>query len=379
MGAAKRTASSPGRPRRYLILLLFGLPLLVGALGCATVTMTTEVFRNDDGGHRGAFTVEIEPDPDVMVAVGNGASLANVSDEDLHAGWTMTLSDDQRSLTWRREVASLEELQAIPTELENLTPEMNLDFMPSLAVTVDEQLSPTLYYSYTAQVVVPALEEDTQTAPSGELDPWQQAVNEAMAMDPELEAAIKAAGPPVFVVELRLPGEIELAEVNGQRAGEYDGADRVRWTFDATQPSTYTLAASSLQSARIDPAEELLGNYLSGDASLREAEELANISKDSAEIATELAYEAAATLAGSLPSTLAAAERDEILVAVTKAFYLAELIDDTGKPQMLAVRAALPIVSKLALKAGTEEEARVALGRLVNLLMDYDMDRLRSQ
>jgi hypothetical protein len=353
---------------------------MMGGLGCATITYATEVIRNQDDSHRVLLTLDIEIDAGVYAALQqiDPTITGGVAPAGAQSGWEVAQAEGGRKVTMRREFASLEEIQQAPAALASLLEDPSASFIEATAVQVREVNSDTLEYEFTATVIVPQPEPPGPAPQSGDAAGPIPDLDEVVAAYPELQAALAAAGPAKLVVEVTLPGMITMASLNGDSGGEFPTADRVRWTLSEDKPGTYAVRVVSRQGAATDPVEDLLQKALRDDTDNREFLALLNSSAAEEGAADSRAMSVAAQLIAALPDSVPAETAVQIGIGVAKAAYISFFEDENGKPRAPAVHAAMPIILRLAVKAGNDEEALVAMNRLLDLLLRHDMQQLRE-
>ncbi|MBK6768620.1 MAG: hypothetical protein IPG72_06370 [Ardenticatenales bacterium] len=265
MRTSPPTQTTQGQ-RRTALKPLLGLGLLMLAIGtgCATFTVVSEVTRKADGANTGALAVDVEIEDGVYKALlemdPDSAKEWPMATKAKTSGWTVTGSG--RKLRMTRQLSTLPAFQDALPGLAGLW-DMGEFPITAMDVTVDEPNDEPPVYEYTATVVIPVQEspEDSASAPEEPQAPAQSAspddffgalagavasaVDETMT-DPKvvaLMAAAKKAGPPAFVVGVKLPGSIDEATVNGQPLGVISPDDRVTWTLSYANPGTYSLRA----------------------------------------------------------------------------------------------------------------------------------------
>lgn len=377
---ANHTLSTPRSSRlRRLSALLLGLLLILFGSGCATISLITEVMRDAQGDHADV-TLRIKVDPAVAVEAQLRAESFAEAPAALRPGWSYSGNGEQWKMVFSRRYETLEELSGLPDELQNLADDFSIDFVRGILVTT-EPSSDGLDYFFDATIVVPDPGEE-DASPQRGCSYEAQSLGEFIAcsvnpeMSPALQAAIDKAGPPLIQVEIAMPGALRRMRVNNADSGTRLDEGRVRWEFNAAQQATYEISATSLPYHGGESAEELLDQALSDDVGFQGLTAAADIDKARKDAALDRAKALTRNLRSRLPASLSRADLYQIELAFVRANFLANLSDANGKPLFPIFRAAAPIIARMALNAGTDENARVAVGRLVELLIAQESQRI---
>lgn len=369
---------------RRLSMLLFGLLILLFGSGCGTMSIITEVLRDDEGNHSAVVTFNTQIDAGVAAAAKLDRDGVTEIPEGLHRAWTYRGDPNTFTLSYRREFATLGDLALLPGELRTLATDVSLDIVNGITVTVGADADGRDVYTYTANLYIP---------PPGELsgnentcDPNTESIGEWLACavqydidgDPALKAALDKAGDPKLVFEVILPGYIDTTLANNVAQGFKMDEGRAVWELELLRENHYELRAISHDTPRADSAEERLEEALSGDVGFEGLMHMAGVSQERRNDATSATFSFSQQLRRKFPADMSSDVESQILSPFTRASMLATMQDDKGKPLFPVFRAMEPIIAHMALNAIEDEEARRALGRLVELLIAMEHERITT-
>lgn len=374
------------RRTHSLSILLGALLLLLIGTGCATISIITEVMNDAEGDHADV-TVRIDIDEGVARAADFDTDALTTIPEGLRAGWTYQGNVAQTSMTFRRHFANLGDLAQLPNELRTLSNDYSIDLLQDMTVTVmPTGLGQGHDYFFESTIVIPQPEsEDSAAAPA--CNPNTQTLGEYIGCavdynidgDPELKAALEAAGAPVVSITTVLPGMITRMRINEDEEGTRIDEGQVVWELDGIRAGTYELYAVSTSLLGANAQEDLLNQALSGDMGFQGLMESMGLDSQAKSPASDRAKALANNLQTRLPADLPRDALVQIVSPFLRANVLANLSDVQGKPLFPIFRAVAPIITRMALNGGTDPDARIALGRLVELLITLETERLEAE
>lgn len=377
-------ASGRSHLQRWRLLLYCALWTVV-SLGCATATYVTEVFRGSDNTDKATVTLEIEIDAGVFAAIQaiDPTLTQDLVPTETQDGVIFVQSEGGRKLVLRREFASLAELIKFPAALASQS-DSDQVLIESTAVQMHE-ISGTVEYTFTATIVMPKPEAGSTAADvnlffSDMLSGLDSASAESKALQIKLDnlnQALVKAGSPKFLVEVTLPGAIQVSTLNGQSGGERIADGRVRWTLTQDKPGTYVVSAVAKPLSATE-AEELLRRTLETSGKVEEFRAIVKPTADQMKAASTAADEAWAAFSNQLSNSVPQATEQRIKSALRGAAFLASFKDNQGKAWMPGLNAAMPVIVKLATRASNNDNALTALERLTSLMIGHDTNRLRE-
>lgn len=372
------------RRLRRLSTLLFGLLLFLIGSGCGTMSIATEVLEDAAAGYPTTFSLNFKVDPDVARAAQLNIAGFSQRPEGLNAKWRFEGDPSTLTISYLRDFDSIAMLPTLPAELNQLIEDTSIDLVQGMTVIVAPRPDGAMVYTYTANIYIAPTEPVTEGATC---NPDTTSLGEylACAVDSSinenfaLKAALDSAGPPSLLVDAILPGFINVHTTNGVESGTKIADGHVRWTLDALHEGEYLLQASSWSFAPTDAMERTLQDVLSDHTSYEALFESAGLDQWGKNSGVFRASQMVDKLKKGFPGDLPPEIANEIVSPFARASVLANTLDEQGKVVFPYFKATAPILARMAQNAVTDEEARRALGRLVELLISLEKERIETR